>query len=76
MLTWLIGLESTDMLSISPARYIDSPLLNKPLIQIPVRERLSGPTISLIQRASFPLTPAAEYLADLLRRSASPLRAA
>lgn len=69
-LTMLIGMTSTDMLAITPRQYAISQLLADFVQQIPVKEKLAGPSLFLIQRASIPLTPAAEYLTDLLRRAA------
>ena len=71
MLTWLVGLHSTDMLAISPQLYTASVLVNTQVVRVPVKEALPGPPIMLVQRASIPLTPAAEHLADLLRRAGS-----
>ncbi len=58
------------MLAITPRQYAHTALLADSVQQIPIRERLAGPSLYLIQRAAIPLTPAAEYLADLLRRAA------
>lgn len=70
LLTMMISMISTDMLAISPRQYATTPLLAGMVRRVPIRERLAGPSVFLIQRASIPLTPAAEYLADLLRRAA------
>lgn len=71
LLTWLIALTSTDMLAISPRHYATAKLINANLVRIPVRETLAGPPIMLVQRASIPLTPAAECLAGLLQEAAA-----
>ena len=71
LLTWLLGLTTTDMLAISPQRYLASDLINAQIIQVPVKEAIPGFPIMLIERAAIPLTPAAEYFADLLRRAAT-----
>lgn len=70
LLTWLVGLTTTDMLAISPQRYLTSDLIRRQIIQIPVKEALPGFPIMLVERAAIPLTPAAEYFADLLRHAA------
>ena len=70
LLTWLVGLHSTDMLAISPLLYAESALLNTRVVRVAVEEALPGPPIALVQRAAIPLTPAAEDLAGLLRRAA------
>jgi DNA-binding transcriptional LysR family regulator len=74
LLTMMVGMTSTDLLAISPRQYGDSPLLGGQVRRVPIRERLAGPSLFLVKRASIPLTPAAEYLADLLRRAAAPQR--
>jgi DNA-binding transcriptional LysR family regulator len=71
LLTWLLGLTTTDMLAISPQRYLASDLINAQIIQIPVKEAIPGFPIMLVERAAIPLTPAAEYFADLLRHAAT-----
>jgi len=38
---------------------------------VPVREALPGAPIYIVHRARLPLTPAAEFLSDMLRRSAA-----
>ena len=70
LLTMLVGMVSTDMLAISPRQYATSSFLTDRVRRVPVKERLAGPSLYLIQRASIPLTPAAEHLAHLLRRAA------
>ncbi len=69
MLTWLVALHSTGMLAISPQLHTASVLLNAQVVRVPVKEALPGPPIMLVQRAAIPLTPAAEHLANLLRRA-------
>ncbi len=69
-LTMLVGMISTDMLAITPRQYASAPMLANFVCRVPVKERLAGPSLYLIQRAAIPLTPAGEYLADLLRRAA------
>ncbi len=71
LLTWLLGLTTTDMLAISPRRYLTSNLINQQIIQIPVKEAIPGFPIMLVERVSIPLTPAAEHFADLLRHAAA-----
>jgi hypothetical protein len=38
------------------------------LQEIALKEKIVAPPIVIIRRAALPLTPAAEYLCDLLRR--------
>jgi hypothetical protein len=39
--------------------------------QIQVKEHIPAPSIGLVMRAGWPLTPAAEHFCDLLRREAA-----
>ena len=70
-LTWITALMASDMLVISPVQWVDDPLTRNLLVQIPIAEVIPAPAIVLVRRAAFPSTPAAEYLADLMRRPAS-----
>ena len=58
------------MLAISPRRYLTSDLIKQQIVQIPVKEAIAGFPIMLVERISIPLTPAAEYFANLLRHNA------
>lgn len=52
-----------------PHAWLESELMKPWLTTIPIMEpRLEGQDICLIQRRNFPLTPAADYLATLIRR--------
>ena len=70
LLTWLVGLTTTDMLAISPRRYLTSDLIRRQIIQIHVKEDIPGFPIMLVERAAIPLTPRAKYFADLVRHAA------
>ncbi len=65
-MTVLTALSSTDLLAMLPRQWMDWPLAHNALTQIPIEEHLSAPDIVLVRRADLPLTPAAEYLCDLL----------
>ena len=52
-------------------QWVDDPLTRNLLVQIPIGEVIPAPAIVLVRRTAFPSTPAAEYLADLMRRPAS-----
>jgi LysR family transcriptional regulator of abg operon len=45
-------------------------LTQRSLQPIDVREKIAAPPIALVRRAGLALTPAAEFLVDLLRRVA------
>lgn len=68
-LTLMSSLAASDLLAMVPIQWIQSPWVGDQLERIPVRESLRAPSIVTIRRAGLPLTPAAEYLLDLMRRN-------
>jgi len=75
-LTMALATANSDLLMMLPEQWLDAPITRNLLACIDVRERLPAPPICIVRRARLPLTPAAEYLADMLRRSAAYLVAA
>lgn len=71
MLTMLMMVMSSDVLAISLRQYNEFPLTRSALQVIEVKERLPAPQVVIIRRAALPLTPAAEYLADMFRRASA-----
>lgn len=69
-LTLLIALAHTDLLAMVPVQWLRFSPIAGTLQAITVREALPAPDIVLIRRAALPLTPAATFLVDLLRRQA------
>lgn len=67
-LTFLVALVNSDLLMMLPVQWTQLPLLKDLIQPIPVREALPAPPISLVRRAGLPLTPAAEYFCDMMRR--------
>ena len=65
--TMITVAASSDLLAMLPQQWLafvhSSGLLHK----IELREQLTAPAIRIIARSTLPLTPAAEYLADLFR---------
>ena len=61
---------TSDLLAMLPRQYLDHPGARELLQPIEVVERLAAPDICMVRRSSLPLTPAAEYLADLVQRTA------
>jgi hypothetical protein len=55
-----------------PKQWRDSPWSNELLQVIEVEELLTAPGMHIVKRTRLPLTPAAEYLCDLLRRAKPP----
>jgi LysR family transcriptional regulator of abg operon len=66
-LTLIISLMHSDLLAMVPDQLKSFPTTADALVAIPVREALpSRPTVT-IRRGGIPLTPAAEFLIDLMR---------
>lgn len=75
-LSWITALAYTDMMSISPRQWAESPLVEQLLQAVPIEEVIEAAPIVLIHRAAVPPTPAAEYFCDLIRRASVPLATA
>ena len=69
-LSALIVVANTDLLAMLPRQFLRYPGISQLLHPIYVKERLKAPDICLVTRSGLPLTPAAEYLSDLIRRTA------
>ena len=69
-------LANSDLLAILPKQWTEFSPTREALQKIDVREDILSPPITLIRRAALPLTPAAEYLCDLLRRASAQYLAA
>jgi len=67
-LSILVGLANSDLLAMLPVQWDEFPLTKGALDVIPIREVLPAPSIILVKRPDLPLTPAAEYFADMLLR--------
>jgi DNA-binding transcriptional LysR family regulator len=62
-------LANSDLLAIVPRQWTEFPLVRGTLRKIELKEDIAAQPIVLIRRAALPLTPAAEFLCDLLRRA-------
>lgn len=71
MLTVVMMLMSSDSLAISLRQYNETPFIRSVLQVVEVKEELPAPRIVIIRRTALPLTPAAEYLADMFRRASA-----
>ena len=67
-LSMLVTLTHSDLLALLPVQWIEFPVTGDTLLRIPVREPLPAPLIVLIRRPDLPLTPAAEFFCDVMRR--------
>lgn len=72
-LSMTVATAHSDLLMMLPEQWLNAPITREMLTCIPIREELPGPSICLIRRARLPLTPAAEYFSDMLRRAAAGL---
>jgi DNA-binding transcriptional LysR family regulator len=67
--SFIFLLAYSDLLMMLPIQWTQVPLFRDALQRIDVAEALPSPPISLVQRTGLPLTPAAEYFCDLVRRA-------
>lgn len=64
----MVSLAHSDLLAMLPVQWEEFPMTRDALQVIRVRELLPAPPIVLVQRPDFPLTPAADFFCDVLRR--------
>lgn len=69
-LSFLVSVAYSDLLMMLPIQWLQFPLWKDVLLQIRVIEALPAPPICIVQRSGLPLTPAAEYFCDMVRRAA------
>ena len=74
-LTLLTCLTNSDLLAMAPAQWTDSPIANRLLTTIPVKEELSAPPIIVVMRSDVPLAPAASFLLDMMKDGTNGARA-
>lgn len=65
----MVFLLNSDMIAISPRQLVELAPTMGHLVRIEVAEIIDAPAVVLIRRAAMPLTPAAEYFCDLIRRA-------
>ena len=69
-LSTIMALAGSNLLAALPQQWLPLLELSGQVVQVPIRETLAAATICMASRASLPLTPVAEQLADLFRRAA------
>lgn len=69
-LTMIVAAGNSDLLMMLPEQWLGSSFAREKLEPFHITEVLPAAPICIVRRARLPLTPAAEHLADLLRRSA------
>lgn len=75
-LSMIVAAGNSDLLMMLPEQWLGSRLAEEKLEPFQIEEVLPAAPICIVRRARLPLTPAAEHLADLLRRAAAHLVAA
>jgi LysR family transcriptional regulator, regulator of abg operon len=68
-ITTIVAIAHSDLIAMLPQQYCQAPWATELLEKIEVKEPFSAPAIHIVKRTNLPLTPAAEYLCDLLRRA-------
>ncbi len=68
-LTLMTCLMHSDLLAMVPQQWNDFALTKESLTPIAIKERLPAPSIVLIKREDLPLTPAAAFFLELMRRA-------
>lgn len=66
--TLMVLVSNTDLIALMPVQFAKFPVTEAWMCVIPVKETMPAPPMVMIRRASRPLTPAAQYLLDLLMR--------
>jgi DNA-binding transcriptional LysR family regulator len=68
-LSMVMAASSSDLLMMLPRQWLDLPSTHELLHHFRIGEELPSAPICIVRRASLPLTPAAEFLCDLIRRA-------
>ena len=69
-LTFLFSVAYSDLLMMLPEQWTQAPMFRQALQRIPIAEPLPSPPVCIVRRLGLPLTPAAEYFCDMIRRAA------
>ncbi len=69
-LTFVQSVMHSDLLMMLPVQWTQAPLFRDAFARIDVAENLAAPPIGIVRRNGLPLTPAAEYFSDMMRRAA------
>jgi LysR family transcriptional regulator of abg operon len=72
-LSMLVALAHSDLLAMLPIQWTEFALTRDALQRIDVVEPLPAPPICIVRRRGLPLTPAAEYFCDMMRRASTHL---
>ncbi|SEO08588.1 transcriptional regulator, LysR family [Duganella sp. CF517] len=72
-LTYVTSIAYSDLLTMLPVQWADFDVTRDALDIIKVKEVLPAAPICIVRRADLPLTPAAEYFCDMIRRASAHL---
>ena len=72
-LTFISTVAASDLLTMLPVQWAEFPVTQSTFDTIDVKEVLPAYPICIVRRADLPLTPAAEYFCDMIRRASSHL---
>lgn len=67
-LSIMVGLANSDLLALLPVQWDEFPLARGTLQVVPIQQRIPAPPITLIRRPDLPMTPAAEFFCDVMKR--------
>ncbi|HWG03728.1 MAG TPA: LysR substrate-binding domain-containing protein [Beijerinckiaceae bacterium] len=73
-LTLITCLANSDLLSMVPAQWTNSPFSKGVLTTIKVKEELAAAPLIVVMRSELPLSPAGSFLLDMMKRSVDRLR--
>jgi DNA-binding transcriptional LysR family regulator len=68
--TMIPAVANSDLLIMVPQQWLHFTLFTEHVIVLPIEERLPAAPICIVTRSRLPLTPAAQFFADLFRRAA------
>ncbi len=74
-LTLMVALANSDLLTMVPVQWTQFAAVAQSLAPLRLKEIFPAPSIVIVRRAGLPLTPAAEFLLDLMRRQVPRLKA-
>lgn len=67
--TYLFSLAYSDLLMLAPVQWTQTPLFRGALQCVALEEKLPSPPICIVRRAGLPMTPAADFFCDMMRRA-------
>lgn len=68
-LVTMLAIANSDMLTILPQQWLEFTATAQLMAAVPIERPMFAPPVCIVRRRGLPLTPVAEYLCDLMRRS-------